>query len=141
MIAIPQFFAALFIGFFYYMLAAVVTVYEDPLSFIFQPIMGLFFTFFALMPLYIVGLPIRAVPSVNEWWRAHWWLPLLLGTVAFIMMIASALPLFEITVYDPYLEKEVQTLNPWLSIVGWLFTLFSVLHFYPPFNGSDLLEI
>ena len=132
MIAIPQIIGAMIVGICYYMLAVAMTVYDGLLSMIFQPIMGAVFSAIAILLLLIVGLPIRLVRKINVWWRAHWWLPLVIGTAAFIMMIFSWMPHFRVKVMDPELDRMVDSFHSVLAIAGWLLTLFAVLHFYPP---------
>jgi hypothetical protein len=132
MIAIPQIILALVVGVCYYMLAVAMTVYDGILSMIFQPIMGAIFSGIAILLLLILGLPIRFIKRINMWWKAHWWMPLFIGTAAFIMMILSWTPAFRIKVMDPDLGMMVDSFHPVLAISGWLLTLFAVLHFYPP---------
>ena len=131
MIAIPQIIAALIIGTFYYMVAVVMTMYDGLLTMILQPIIGGIFTAIAIAVLIIIGLPIRLVRSINQWWRYYWWIPLTIGTIAFVMMCASWHPSLRIIVFDSELQRDTETFNPVLSIGGWLLTLFAVLHFYP----------
>lgn len=132
MIAIPQIIAAMIVGVCYYMLAVVMTDYDGILSIIFQPIMGAILSAIAILFLLIIGLPIRLIKRMNIWWKAHWWLPFVIGTLAFAMMVLSWIPYFRIKVMHPELGVMVDTFHPVLAIVGWLLTLFAVLHFYPP---------
>ena len=132
MIAIPQIIAALLIGVCYYMLAVAMTVYDGLISMIFQPIMGAIFTGIAILLLLLIGLPIRLWKQLNVWWRSHWWIPFVIGTVAFIMICLSWSPGLRVQVMDPDLNIMVDSFHPLLAIGGWLLTLFAVLHFYPP---------
>jgi len=132
MIVIPQIITALIVGVCYYMLAVAMTVYDGLLSLIFQPIMGAIFTVIACAALLVLGLPIRLSKRIHVWWKAHWWIPFLLGTVAFVMMGMSWMPQFRVQVLDPDLQIQVDSFHPILAIGGWLLTLFAVLHFYPP---------
>jgi len=132
MIAIPQIIAALLIGVCYYMLAVAMTVYDGLISMIFQPIMGAIFTGIAILLLLLIGLPIRLWKQLNVWWRSHWWIPFVIGTVAFIMICLSWSPGLRVQVMDPDLNIMVDSFHPPLAIGGWLLTLFAVLHFYPP---------
>jgi hypothetical protein len=130
---------ALVAGTFFYMLAVVMTVYDGILSMIFQPIMGGIFSTIAIIFLLIIGLPIRLNHKLNHWWRMHWWLCCLLGAIGFICMILSYMPPFQITVYDDILKQNTQSFNPILSIGGWLFLLFALLHFYfPPIHRTAI---
>jgi len=132
MIAIPQIIAALLICVSYYMLAVAMTVYDGLISMIFQPIMGAIFTGIAILLLLLIGLPIRLWKQLNVWWRSHWWIPFVIGTVAFIMICLSWSPGLRVQAMDPDLNIMVDSFHPLLAIGGWLLTLFAVLHFYPP---------
>ena len=132
MTIISQILAALLVGGCYYMLAVIMTVYDGLLSLIFQPIVGAILTGIVIAVLLLVGLPIRLVKSINEWWRAHWWIGFIIGSVAFLMMLLSWIPRFQVKVYDPELQMEVSSFHPVLAIGGWVLTIFAVLHFYPP---------
>lgn len=124
--------SALVVGVCYYMLAVAVTVYDGIFSVIFQPIMGAIFSGIAIFLLLILGLPIRLSKNLNNWWKSHWWLPIVIGTAAFIMMCLSWLPYFRVKVLDTEMDVMLDSFHPVLAIGGWLLTLFAVLHFYPP---------
>lgn len=132
MIAIPQIVAALIIGVCYYMLAVAMTTYDGLLSLIFQPIIGAIVSGIAIVLLLIVGLPIRLSKKINRWWKNHWWIPFVIGTLAFIMMSLSWHPHFRVKVIDPESDLMVDSFHPVLAVGGWLLTIFAVLHFYPP---------
>ena len=124
--------AALIVGVCYYMLAMAMTVYDGILSLMFQPIIGTICTFIAIALMLLVGLPIRLMRSVNDWWRKHWWIVLVIGTVACAMMYASWMPQYRTKVFDPEMGVEIDSFHPVLAVGGWLMTIFAVLHFYPP---------
>lgn len=132
MTTIPQIAAAFIVGWCYYMLAMVMTVYDGVLSLIFQPIMGGILTAIAVLLMLALGLPIRLHSKLNRFWRSVWWLPIVLGTAAFIMMWLSCQPSFTTREYDPDFERDILVFHTVLAPAGWLLTLFSVLHFYPP---------
>lgn len=136
MIAIPQIFVALVVGIGCYLLAVAMTVYDGILSMIFQPIMGAIFTGAAIIGLLILGLPIRLVKRINIWWKAHWWISLLLGCVALAMMCASWIPRMRVKVLNPETQIQIDSFHPALALGGWLLALFAVLHFYPPLPWS-----
>jgi hypothetical protein len=99
---------------------------------IFQPIMGAIFAGVAVLLCLLVGLPIRLVPRLRQLWRKVWWLPLFLGSVAFLLMVASWLPPLRQTVHDYATDMEIQTFQPALAISGWLLSVFAALHFWFP---------
>jgi len=133
MTTILQIVAEFIVGWCYYMLAMVMTVYDGVLSFIFQPIMGGILTGVAVFMMLVIGLPIRLHAKLNRLWRSFWWLPMLLGTVAFILMWLSCQPSFTTRQYDPDFDRDILVFDTFLAPAGWLLTIFSVLHFYPPF--------
>src|SRR5690606_32740947 len=100
MIAIPQIIAAMIVGVFVYMLAVVLTVYDGLLSVILQPILGAVFTGVAILCLLVAGLPIRRIHKINQWWKAHWWVALVIGSLALLMLWLSWMPQFRIQVFD-----------------------------------------
>jgi hypothetical protein len=133
--ALLQITGALIVGVCYYMLAATMTLYDGILSMMFQPILGTLFTLLAIAGLSLVGMPIRLMRPVNDWWRHHWWIVFVIGTVAFLMMYASWMPQFRTTVLDPETDREIASFHPVLAVGGWLLTIFAILHFYPPLLG------
>ena len=124
--------AALIVGVCYYLLAMAMTVYDGILSMMFQPIVGAILTLIAIAVMSLVGLPVRLMRPLNNWWRKHWWIVFVIGAVAFLMMYASWMPQFRTTVLDPETDMEVASFDPTLAVGGWLLTIFAVLHFYPP---------
>ena len=131
---IAQVFAALIVGVLYYMLAVILTIYDGILSLILQPIAGAFFSGLAIAFLLVLGLPIRLSKKLHAWWRVHWWIaPALLG-LATLMIVASWLPLLRAQYIDPEWGTQEESFNQFLAPVGWLLTLFAILHFYLPTN-------
>jgi len=132
--ALLQFLAALFVGVCWYMLAMAMTVFDGILSLILQPFVAVVMTSVAIVPLWILGLPIRLCRGLRAWWLDHWWISPVLGAVAFAMMCASWYPDLRIKVWNPEFEYWQESFQPHLSVGGWLLTLFAVLHFFPPFQ-------
>lgn len=132
MMLFPQIIMAMLVGIFYYMMIFSITVYDGALSLIFQPIVGAFLSGLAILILLVVGLPIRLIEKWNFWWKAHWWVPPALATLACLMMCISWLPSLRVQVPHPDYPIMTDYPQPILSQGGWLLTLFAVLHFYPP---------
>jgi len=128
----PQLIVAFLVGVFYYMIAVAMTVYDGALSLIFQPIMGAIFTAIGIAICLVLGSPIRFIRPIKTWWRRYWWIPFIIGTLGFVMMIASWFPAFRVEVMDPELGYMVDSFHPVLAIGGWTISLFAALHFYPP---------
>ena len=132
--AVRQITAALIGGVCDYMRARAMTVYDGILSMMLQPIVGTILTLIAIAVMSLVGLPIRLMRPLNDWWRKHWWIVFVIGTVAFLMMYASWMPQFRTKVLDPETRMEVGSFHPVLAVGGWLLTIFAILHFYPPLS-------
>ena len=130
-----QFFAALIVGVCYYMLAMAMTVYDGILSLIFHPIIAVILTSIAIGVVGVVGIPIRLGRRLRLWWIDHWWISLVIGTIAFAMMWASWLPDLRTQVWNPDLETHEDSFHPTLGFGGWLLTIFAVFHFFPPIKS------
>jgi hypothetical protein len=74
--------------------------------------MGSIFAAIAVALCFVLGLPIRFIRSAREFWRRLWWLPLFLGAVGFVLMVASWLPPFRQTVHDYATDMQIQTFQP-----------------------------
>jgi hypothetical protein len=132
---VAQLAVAFMVAWLYYMLAMLMTTYDGILSMIFQPIMGAIFAGVAVLLCLLLGLPIRLVPPLRRVWRRVWWLPLFLGSVGFLLMVASWLPPLRQTVHDYTRDMEIQTFQPALALSGWLLSIFAALHFWFPVPG------
>ncbi len=135
MVSAFQIIAALIVGVGCYMLAVITTSYDGVVSLLFAPLAGAVITLMAIAVLLLVGFPIRRIGSWRRWWLRHRWIPLVLGSVAFVMMAASWLPQFRVQIQDPELGM-VDSFHPLSGFGGWLLALFAVLHFQPPLPWS-----
>ena len=123
---------AMMAGIFYYMIAVAMTVYDGMGSLIFQPIIGAFFSGFAVLICLAIGSPIRVSSQLNRFWKKHWWISVAIGAVGFFLMMLSTMPGYQVEVYDSFLEENVLPSSPVLAVGGWFLTIFSILHFFPP---------
>jgi hypothetical protein len=130
--SIGQFFLAFLVGWCVYMSATFATVYDGTQSLVKLTLLGLVVTSFALMPVFVVGLPIRLIDSVERWWRAHWWVAIAVAVVAVGMLYASWLPGNRSRYFDHNLDRAIDSPHPWLGIGGWLLVMFAAGHFFPP---------
>ena len=100
---------------------------------IIQPVFGIIFVFLTIFICTIVGLPIRLMPKLFNWWNNRPMI-ILAGVVSGLLLIVmSLIPYFAETakiVVDGE-EKVKQIPNTNLGITGWFLTAFSLLHFYP----------
>jgi hypothetical protein len=81
----------------------------------------------------IVGLPIRIIQKVYDWWSAR-------PMVSFFGLL-TGLVLMTLTLNDGFMEKEIIVVNKqelvkevpnnYLLLFGWFLTAFFMLHFYP----------
>ena len=74
-----------------YLVAAVLTVFDGMLSFIFQPIMGVIIGGLSVAACTVVGLLLR-LPFLRKPWRFMMLLPAVLAAVGVILLIFSAMP-------------------------------------------------
>jgi len=130
--SIGQFFVALFVGWCVYMLATFASMYDGTQSLVTLSLLGLVFTSFALMPVFVVGLPIRLIDSVERWWRAHWWVAIVLVVIAVGLLYASWLPGNRSRYFDHNLGRAIDSPHPWLGLGGWFLVMFAVGHYYSP---------
>ena len=133
MILIPQLFVTIFVGVCYFSIAKLMTDYDGITTIILLPIAAVVCTMIALIPLLVIGWPIRYFKAMNKWWRKYWWISIVLALVAHGMLYFSWLPEYRIKVMNPELQQELDSFHPSLSIGGWMLFLFSTLHFFPPF--------
>lgn len=129
---VSQLAVAFLVGWFYYMVAMAMTVYDGFPSIIFQPIIGALCTGVAVLLCFLVGLPIRLVIRPRRFWRHIWWLPFALGTLGFVLMVLSWQPPFRQTVHNDVSDPDMRMFQPALSLAGWLLSIFAALHFWFP---------
>lgn len=120
------------LGVVYYLVGIAAAVYEGAESLVGQPVVGLFLSGAAVGMLFVVGLPIRLIPSLHRRWLRMWWLPPVLGMMAVGCTLLSWQPAFQTTVIHPELQVEVPCFNLTLGYAGWLLAIFAALHFYLP---------
>ena len=82
---------------------------------------------------FLLGLPIRMISSLREWWLSR-------PFVAFLILL-TGLAILTLTWNSNFIDTQIilvneeetiqETPNTYLLATGWLFTAFSLLHFYP----------
>lgn len=127
-----------FVLFFIYMIHAFFDTLEiDMIAgigfLIFQPILGFVITSLTIIACLLVGLPIRLIDAVHRFWLSKPFLPLLGAAAGMALMLLAYnnhfTELKEVTIDYGTIQKEIPGKELLLS--GWLFTAFSLLHFYP----------
>src|ERR1700730_10014122 len=100
---------------------------------IFQPVFGVILSGLTIIACLIIGLPIRLIPELYNWWSKR---PLIIFVgvaIGLILLFFSLTSNFTETakiVIDGE-ERTKQIPNTILAITGWFLTAFSLLHFYP----------
>lgn len=82
----------------------------------------------------LVGLPIRLVRAINNWWTNHFAISvygILLGIILIILADISSFREIVKVVVDG-IEQTNEIPNTYLGITGWFVTAFFALHMYPP---------
>lgn len=107
-----------------------------------QPIMVAIISGLTILACLVVGLPIRLVSTINNWWTNHFAISVYGILLGIIMRILSDNSLFrefvKVTVEGVDQTNEIP--NRVLSITGWFVTAFFALHVYPPKFVRTLLD-
>ena len=102
---------AMILGTVAYMIAMVMTVYDGPLSLIFQPIIAIILAGIAAVVLLVLGSPLLH-PRIWSALKHVWWLPAIIATLGVLAMIASWHPSLRVGVWDPELRMQVESFHP-----------------------------
>ena len=100
---------------------------------IFQPFFGLILTSITIAVCLFIGLPIRLIRRVKQWWYTKPAIPLMATTIGLLLLALAFYPAWTETV-EVNIDGEPSykyVPNSYLSITGWFMTAFSILHFYP----------
>ena len=100
---------------------------------IFQPIFAIILSALTIVACIIVGLPIRLIPSLRNWWSRTpviFFIGLAIGVVLLLLSLnANFTETKTVSIGDVEKEKEIPNYS--LALTGWFMTAFSLLHFYP----------
>ena len=81
---------------------------------------------------FLVGMPIRLIPKVFDWWCRHQVIPVILLTIGILCCFLSIQPQFIVTVTEA--EGAGLTIkkipNSYILVSGWFLTAFSLTHLY-----------
>jgi len=98
-----------------------------------QPLIASVLITVTMIICYIVGLPIRLIARVKNWWVEKPVLPLIgiaCGTIFFLLAFnKNLMEQKEVLIDGEQKLKQVPNFN--MSLAGWFIIAFSLLHFYP----------
>jgi hypothetical protein len=91
------------------------------------------FSIITIMICVVIGLPLRLIPSVRNWWLSKPLLPLVILALGILLLFLSINPNFQITgIVDENGRMLVRHYsNVYISLTGWFLTAFILLHLYP----------
>ena len=100
---------------------------------VFQPLFGFILTSITIAACLLIGLPIRIVKRLKQWWYAKPLLPILGVFTGLCLLVLAFLPAWteiqQVIIHGEPTQKQVP--NAGISLAGWFITAFSLLHFYP----------
>ena len=107
-----------------------------------QPIMVAIVSGFTILACLVVGLPIRLVKAINNWWTNHF----AIGVYGILLGIILQ-PIADNSLFRDFVKVTVEGVdqineipNRVLAITGWFVTAFFALHVYPPKFVRTLLD-
>jgi len=108
---------------------------------LFQPLLAILMSVLTIIICGLAGLPIRLNKRLNNWWRKHFYISILLGLVGVIACGTSLMPGFvqEVT-YRMDVDMARMVPNRILSITGWFLVAIGTLHSYLPQRLLDKFE-
>lgn len=109
---------------------------------LFQPILAILISLLTVIVCVLVGLPIRLNHRLNDWWRTHFYVSILIAILGLVPCAISVLPGFveEITYRMDGVDLTQTVPNQILSISGWFLVAIGTLHIYPPKYIQDKVE-
>lgn len=109
---------------------------------LFQPILAILISILTVIVCGLVGLPIRLNNRLNNWWRTHFYVSILIGFLGLVACAISLIPGFveEVTYRMDGMDMTQTVPNQILSISGWFLVATGTLHTYPPKLVQDRLE-
>lgn len=109
---------------------------------LFQPILAILLSILTVIVCGLVGLPIRLNNRLNNWWRTHFYVSILIGFAGLVACAISLMPGFveEVTYRMDGMDMTQTVPNRILSISGWFLVAIGTLHAYSPKFIQDKLE-
>ncbi|TCZ68405.1 hypothetical protein [Flaviaesturariibacter aridisoli] len=105
----------------------------DLIGMVFQSLYALVLIGITILCCAIVGLPLRLVPKIANWWKGRQVIPLCGIGVAALLLWLSILPGFSVKAWvEEYGEHfQAQIPNFKLFASGWVLLAFCMIHLYP----------
>lgn len=109
---------------------------------LFQPILAILLSIMTVIVSGLIGLPIRLNNRLNNWWRTHFYISIVIGLIGLVACAISLTPGFieEVTYQMDGMDMTQTVPNQILSISGWLLVAIGTLHTYPPKFIQDKFE-
>jgi hypothetical protein len=109
----------------------------------FHPIIGILISAMTIIVCLIIGLPIRLINKINDWWIKYNYISIMGTIIGITFLILSLLPQYKETVSICIGETSAvkQIPNEMFSYIGWILTSFSILHTYPPKQVTEKLNL
>ena len=100
---------------------------------IFQPIIGLVVSSIIVFLCLVIGLPIRLIRKLNQWWTKNFYLAYLLTLIGLLLLFIATLPQFlELKTVMFEGEERIKMIPHFgFALSGWFLICFSILHSYP----------
>lgn len=99
-----------------------------------QPFISLGISIATIIICIVIGLPIRLNKHLRDWWRRHFYIPVLGAVAGLIFIGLSFLPTLCKTVITPESLIKQQP-NTILILTGWFLLAFGLTHFYLPLQS------
>ena len=109
---------------------------------LFQPTLAIILSILTVIVCGLVGLPIRLNSRLNNWWRTHFYVSIIIGFLGLVACAISLMPGFveEVTYRMDGMDMTQTVPNQTLSISGWFLVAIGTLHTYPPKFIQDKFE-
>ena len=98
---------------------------------IFQPIFGFIICALTILICIILGLPIRLITGLNNWWVQKPFIVFVGVAIGLILLLMSLFITHKVIFIKEGQETAKQVPNIILAGSGWFLTAFCLLHFYP----------
>lgn len=120
-------FCGFVLGWFIYMVAMVLTVYDGVLSLIFQPFLAAIFSGVFVAAAFVLGLALR-VPKVRAIWKSLGLWVLLITVAAIGVMIFSGQLGLQTELVDPQSKEKIRSMSPVAGVICYFLAIFPIVN-------------